>query len=74
MKRKMSDFDTKLTVLLRDYGYRVEGSVIIENAALGRIPERVWGRANNLLDAAEQLCPTIKDDAFTTRLAKIQAS
>ena len=71
MKAKRSKFETKLIVLLRDFGFRVEGTTIIENAVRGFTSERVWGRCRDLFDAAERLCPVIRDNNFSDRLVRI---
>lgn len=60
-----------LTMLLRDFGYRVQGDAIVQTGVRGFTADRVWGRCRGLLDAAEQLCPVIADPEFTRRLAKV---
>ncbi len=57
--------------LLRDFGYAVEGGVIIRKGIRGWCQDSVCGRARSLMDACEQLCPIIREDEFTARLNEI---
>ncbi len=59
--------DRQCQVLLRDFGYRVEGSLIIQNAIRGVMGERIFRRCRSLYDAVEQLVPVIHSDEFSER-------
>lgn len=59
-------------VLLRDYGYRVEGGVLISTGIRGHTRDRVVTRVRDEMDACVFLCPIIHDDEFTDRLVKLQ--
>ncbi len=62
---------TKIRVLLADFGYRVEGGVLIENAIRGFTSERVVTRVSDSYDAAERLCPILSDAHFTRRFVAL---
>ena len=68
--REKSKLERQLTVLLRDYDYKVEGNVIISKGIKGMTEDRVWGRCRDLQDACEQLCPIIRETDFTDRLVR----
>lgn len=59
--------------LLADFGYRVEGRVLIENAIRGFTFERVVGQVRDEYDAAERLCPLVKDTEFTRRFVGLSS-
>lgn len=63
--------ETKLKVLLRDYGFTVQGTLIVDHGIPGFVPERVWGKCHSLLDAAERLRPIIREAEFGDRLDAI---
>lgn len=55
--------------LLADFGYSFKGGVLIEKGIRGRASDRAFpGKFRDAMDAAEHLCPIIKDDEFTRRL------
>ncbi len=55
--------------LLADFGYSFQGGVLIEKGIRGHTSDRVVpGKFRDAMDAAEHLCPIIKDDEFTRRL------
>ncbi len=59
----------KYKTLLRDFGYRLEGTTLIENGIKGFTSDRIVpGKFRDALDAAEYLCPIIHSDEFTSRL------
>lgn len=58
----------KYRVLLRDFGYRFDGKTLIEKGIRGFTADRVVGTFRDAMDAAEYLCPIIKNDEFTSRL------
>lgn len=60
----------KLKVLLRDYGYKVCGNELIQTA-YRQMPQRAVRRCRDVIDAAEQLIPIIRDDAFYSRYQEI---
>jgi hypothetical protein len=62
---------TALGMLLRDFGYRVEGNRIIKVGIRGFYPDRIWGTCRSEFDAAELLCPVIADPRYTARLVRI---
>ena len=62
--------NTKLTVLLKDFGYKVTGCDLIEMAWRGG-PARTIRQCRGLFDAAEQLIPLLRDDEFYSRFCKI---
>lgn len=64
---KIATRETTLQTLLFDFGYRVEGKILIENAIPGFTSERIVTRVSSLYDAAERLCPLVRDDEFTRR-------
>lgn len=53
--------------LLADFGYRVEGKVLVENAVRGFTSERVIAQVRDEYDAMERLCPLLASDEFTRR-------
>jgi hypothetical protein len=67
---RLSQTTTRLTVLLRDYGYRVAGDSIIQIGE-GCCRDSVFGRCRNVFDAAERLCPIIAHPGYTARFTKI---
>lgn len=54
--------------LLKEYGYEFAGGVLIEKGIRGYTRDRVVGRFRDAMDAAEYLCPFVRDDEFTNRL------
>lgn len=60
-----------LKVLLRDFGFKVEGKTIIQLGIKGFTSDRVFGQCRDLFDAAEQLRPIICDEEYTRRHMKI---
>ena len=60
-----------LAVLLRDYGYRVDGRSIIALGIRGFCGERFVRRCRDLFDAAEYLESIIHDAGYSTRLAQL---
>ena len=69
---RLSQTETRLKVLLRDFGFRVAGDTILEIGD-GCQRDRAWGRCRSIFDAAERLCPIIADPEFSARFAKITA-
>lgn len=59
----MTKVEKKLTILMKDFGYKVNGNEVRG----GQISKKCRG----IFDAAEILCPIIKDDEYTNRLIKI---
>lgn len=52
-----------------DFGYSFQGGVLIEIGIRGHTSDRVFPRKfRDAMDAAEHLCPIIKDGEFTRRL------
>ncbi len=68
----MNPTDSTLRTMLRDYGYRVEGRSVIRCGIRGWTSDEVlpW-KCRGLLEAAEMLCPIIREDDFTRRLVAI---
>lgn len=62
--------ETKLKVLLRDYGYEYRDGVLIEKGIKGFTSSRVVGRYRSLFAAADSLNP-ICDSNYTARWVKI---
>jgi hypothetical protein len=55
--------------LLSDFGYKLEGSTLIQKGIRGfTFDSIVPGKFRDAMDTAEYLCPIIKDDEFTSRL------
>lgn len=63
---------SKLTTLLRDYGYRYENGTLLDKGIPGLFPARVIGKFSSELSACDRLCSIIKEDEFTTRLLEAQ--
>lgn len=63
--------DTKLRVLLRDYGYAVEGDLLICKGVRGYCSDRVMRKVTDLFDAAESLIPIIADEGYSARFQRI---
>lgn len=59
-----------LAVLLHDYGYRVDGTSLIQLADRFE-SERVVTRVRSLFDAAEYLAPLIHDTAYVDRMVRL---
>jgi hypothetical protein len=64
---------TRLKLLLKDYGYEMQGNTLIEKAIRGFTSARVINRFRDVFDAAEYLRPVIADENFSNRLNKIGA-
>lgn len=62
--------DKGLTVLLRDFGYRVEGHTLIASGC-GFYSDRLVRKVRSLFDAAELLRPIIADEEYSARLSKL---
>jgi hypothetical protein len=59
----------RYTRLLADFGYSFQDGVLIEKGIRGHTSDRVFPvKFRDAMDAAEHLCPIIKDDEFTRRL------
>ena len=71
MRQSKSNVEVMLDILLRDFGYEVQGNRIIKRGIKGFTRDEVWGRCRDTFDAATQLCPIIADDGFTSRLVRI---
>jgi hypothetical protein len=69
--RAKSKGPTALEMLLRDFGYRVEGNRIISIGIRGFFRNEIFGNCRNVFDAAEILCPVIADPRYTARLIRI---
>lgn len=55
--------------LLADFGHSFRGGVLIGKGLRGHASDRVVpGKFRDAMDAAEHLCPIVKDDEFTRRL------
>lgn len=63
--------DSRLTVLMRDYGYRVDGNAIISIGVRGFTVDSVFGSCKDKYDAAVRLCPIIAEPEYTERLNNI---
>lgn len=67
--------DKKLRQLLKDFGYRLEGKTIIRSGIRGFCSDQVVLRnCRGPVDAAEWLCPIVRDSKFTSRLVKIMGN
>ena len=64
----MSRTETILTILMSDFGYKVKGNSIVADAIKGFCSSRVVGSCRGVVDAAEYLCPIVRDAEYTTRL------
>lgn len=63
----MSDREKKLNVLLKDFGYRFEGNLLIRNK-VGFLPEKVIRRFKDISGAVEYLVPIINDWEYSRRI------
>ena len=63
-----------LAILLRDFGYRHEGSLLISAGIFGFCSDSIVGRFKTTMAAAEWLIPIIHDNEFYDRLNKIRAA
>ena len=66
-----NNVETRLKVLLRDYGYKMEGNLLISMAIRGFTSESIFGRYRDIYDAAERMVPIIRDDGYYTRFREI---
>jgi hypothetical protein len=66
-----SEFDKKIKVLLRDYGYTVKDNTLIDNGVKGIIPHSIVGHFKSTLAMVEYLIPVIQENEFTNRYHKI---
>jgi len=57
-------------VLLRDYGYRLDGGTLIQMRC-AYMPEKIVGRFQSLVSVGMYLCPVIREDEFTNRFNRI---
>lgn len=64
--------DTKIRVLLRDFGYRVDGNAMISVGIRGFMSDEIVGRCRSMFDAMEQLQPRINDPEFSARASAIR--
>lgn len=63
--------DKPLAQLLRDFGYRVDGTSLVSVGVRGFTSDRIVRRVRGLFDAAEQLIPIIHEDAYYERFRRI---
>lgn len=63
--------DRKLLVLLRDFGFEVQGDCLISRGIKGWTGDRIITRVRGLFDAAEFLRPYLSDRDYTARLNRI---
>ena len=66
-----SEFDKKLKVLLKDFGYSVKDDTLIDNGIKGIIPHSIVGRFKSILAMIEYLIPIICEDEFSRRYHNI---
>ncbi len=64
-------YKKQLKTLLRDYGYRVDDKSIISIGIREFTSDRIINRCRDIVDAAEMLCPIIRDPEYTHRLTTI---
>jgi hypothetical protein len=64
--------NNKLVVLLRDFGYRYEGTTLINKGVPGYMSPKIVGTFSSLLSACDYLCPIVKAEEFSLRLMKYQ--
>lgn len=69
MKKTVS----KLTILLRDFGYKFEAGLLVDKGVPGFIVSKIVGKFCSELTACDYLCPIVKDEEFTSRLMAAQA-
>jgi hypothetical protein len=62
-----TNYNTAAMVLLRDYGFTVQGKYIIRKGIPGFTFDRVHGHCKSLFDAVERLCPIINEPDFIRR-------
>ena len=71
MRKRRKPF-AEYETLIQDYGYRLEGKMLIQNA-VAWLPAQIMGyNFDNALEAAEWLCPIIADKQYTERLVGLQ--
>jgi hypothetical protein len=63
--------DKKLNVLLRDFGYKLEGRVLISCGIKGYTSDQIVGNFNSFLSAAEYLIPIIREEEYYNRYRAI---
>ena len=66
-----SEFDKKLKILLKDYGYRVTDNTLIDNGIRGIIPHSIVGRFKSIVAMVEYLIPVICESEFSRRYHNI---
>ncbi len=67
----MNALENRLTVILRDHGYRWTGDTLIEKAIRGWTSETVVGRfPRGILSACEHLMPRLADPEFTAAIQR----
>lgn len=57
----------KLTRLLKDYGFEVQGALLIQKGIRPYYSDTVFRRVRSLFDACETLIPLLEDDEFYNR-------
>ena len=67
---KNSSLNHRLGMLMKDFGYTLQGNRLIQKAE-GFMPSRLVGTYSNIQCAAEALCPIIADDEYTKRLTEL---
>ena len=59
--------DERLEVLLRDYGFVMNGSALVMQGIRGFTSARIMGTFQSIFSAAEHLIPIIHEDEYTKR-------
>lgn len=70
----MSALDARLGILLRDFGYQMQGNILISKGIKGFTSDRIVGSFRSVLSAAEYLCPIVSDEEYTNRFVKATQS
>lgn len=65
--QKPSSFERKLLRLIRDYGFDVQGNLLIQKGVRGLSSDITFRTVRGLFDAADQLIPILKDGEYTER-------
>lgn len=66
--------DNALIALMRDFDYRVEGSLLISNGLPGFSSDSTVCHVSSIFDAAERLCPLVGSDEYTRRFVRLTSA
>ena len=73
MSARIDQLNRRLTVLMRDHGYKLEGRTLMTIPVRRYDSPQIIGTFNSHMQAAEYLIPIVRDDEFSDRYRQITA-